>query len=67
MDIRLVRSWASPSTLHLRVMVTAKSGNWSVFRDVHIEKDNLPLEDLERMIRSGRVDSVEPEVQPGFW
>lgn len=45
MDIRLVRSWASPSTLHLRVMITASDGRWSQFRDL-----SVPLLDLDESV-----------------
>jgi hypothetical protein len=48
-------------------MVCAKNGAWSVFRDLHVPKDELPIEDLAEMIREGTVDEVEPQVQPGFW
>lgn len=67
MKVTLIRIWASPSTLHLRVMVSAKGGAWAVFRDIHVPKEELPVEDLASFADMNAVDDVEPEVQPGFW
>lgn len=67
MKVTLVRIWASPSTLHLRVMVTAKNGSWSVFRDLHIAKEELPIDQLQDLIHSGLVDELEPSVEPGLF
>ena len=41
MDITVVKIWSSPSTLHLRVMVTYKTNPHGRFADVHI-----PIADL---------------------
>jgi hypothetical protein len=66
MTIRLVQSWASPSTLHLRVMVTASSGAWSVFRDLAI-----PLRDLDDTVLLAVLalcrDSGSFQHEPGLW
>ena len=44
MDVHLIKMWASPSTLHLRVMVTGRKKTWSQFADIHIPLDALPAE-----------------------
>lgn len=67
MNVSLVRIWASPSTLHLRVMITAKNQAWSLFKDVHVPKDSIAPEDLKSLLLTGEVDELEPQVQPGFW
>jgi hypothetical protein len=42
MKIDLVRLWASPSTLHLRVIYGPDSGAWVKSQELHIPWDTLP-------------------------
>lgn len=42
MKIDLVRIWASPSTLHLRVIYGSDDGSWIKSREIHCAWDSLP-------------------------
>lgn len=42
MKIDLVRIWATPSTLHLRVVYGADNGSWIRSKEIHCPWDNLP-------------------------
>ena len=44
MDVHLTKIWASPSTLHLRLLVTYKTHQGVQFADVHIPMDKIPSE-----------------------
>lgn len=61
MDIRLVRSWASPSTLHLRVMITGKDNKWSQFRELSVPLEDLDESVLEVLLTSRRALGSDPE------
>lgn len=40
----LVHIWASPSTLHIRVMVSDKKRRWSQFGVLHVPIEEIPSE-----------------------
>jgi hypothetical protein len=42
MKIDLVRLWASPSTLHLRVVYCPDDGAWIRSKEIHCSWDSLP-------------------------
>lgn len=44
MDVHLTKIWASPSTLHLRLMVVYKSHQGVQFADVHLPMAKIPSE-----------------------
>lgn len=44
MDITATRLWASPSTLHLRCVVTFKTREAVQFLDLHVPLEMLPKE-----------------------
>lgn len=49
MRIELVRIWASPSTLHLRVVYGADDGSWIRSQEIHCPWDSLPLSTREML------------------
>lgn len=42
MKVDLVRLWASPSTLHLRVVYGPDNGAWIRSQEIHVPWDTLP-------------------------
>lgn len=44
MDITVTGLWASPSTLHLRLMVQGKRKSWVRFANVHVPLSEIPSE-----------------------
>lgn len=44
MDLHLTKIWASPSTLHLRFMVSYKTHQGVQWADVHVPLDSIPSE-----------------------
>ena len=45
MEVSLTQIWASPSTLHLRLVITGKGGKWIRFHNLHI-----PLSEVDETV-----------------
>jgi len=52
MDVHLVKIWASPSTLHLRVMVSGKHNSWAKFHEIHVPLAELNVGELAAILHS---------------
>lgn len=50
MDINLSRIWASPSTLHLRLLYGASDGSWVRSRELHVGWEVLPPETRRQLM-----------------
>jgi len=61
MEASLVRMWASPSTLHLRVCVVGKRKHWVQFCDLHIPLDDIPLSVVAEVQKRLGLGSRAPE------
>jgi len=60
MEVRLVRIWASPSTLHLRLLVLGRGNAWHKFTEIHVPISELSWDDLASLMHS------EPSRQDGW-
>lgn len=47
MKVELVRLWATPSTLHLRVIYGPDNGAWVKSQELHVPWDTLPASTRE--------------------
>lgn len=66
MDIRLIKSWATPSTLHLRVMITGKDNRWHSFKDLHLAIDDLDESVIAILLTAPGDDSAPQEPLAGL-
>lgn len=60
MEAEIVRIWASPSTLHLRLVYWGKQKKWMKSADVHIPLAEIPSQVREQIRVSDGFD-VEPQ------
>lgn len=66
MKIDLVRLWASPSTLHLRVIYGPDSGAWIKSQEIHVPWDTLPDSTRSMLAMLVQDEKDEPEQDPLF-
>lgn len=66
MEATLTRIWASPSTLHLRLMIQPKNGRWSQFVNLSVPWETIPSEVRTAILMSDRFDRDEQHEQPLF-
>lgn len=62
MEVEIVRLWASPSVLHMRVLIWGRQKRWFRSTNVHIRWDALPSE-VRRQILLALDDDREPETE----
>jgi hypothetical protein len=66
MHATVTKAWATPSVLHLRLLVQSNKGRWSQFLDVHVPWDNLDPEVLSRAFELAGSDSQPPDAPTLF-
>lgn len=68
MEIKITEIWASPSTLHLRLVVRGKGNKWMKFHSVSCPLDAIPSE-VRRLIQLSEAfdREPEPEDQGALW
>lgn len=64
MDIGIDSVWASPSTLHFRVLVWVGTGRYCHKFDAHVAWDQVEIPDL-RAVLAG-LDQAEPDPTQGL-
>lgn len=67
MDISLSGLWASPSTLHLRLVVRGRENRWVRFYNLHIPMEEIPAVVVNSIVaaHASVVDGLEAEADPG--